>query len=70
MAAMRGRREASVIDRTRHLASAPHLQGGAPMETLLTLEGGEEVLSLCGLEGDGPALALGTIVSALGKRRA
>jgi DNA gyrase subunit A len=41
-------------------ASDPHLQGGVPVSALLQLEGDERVVGLCGLGGDGPALAVGT----------
>ncbi|MGH3444665.1 MAG: DNA gyrase C-terminal beta-propeller domain-containing protein, partial [Nocardioidaceae bacterium] len=41
-------------------ASAPHLQGGAPVSEFLSLEPGERVLTLASLADAGPALALGT----------
>ncbi len=46
-------------------ASAPHLQGGAPVSEFLTLDAGERVLALCTLEPDGPGLALGTRLGAV-----
>jgi DNA gyrase subunit A len=41
-------------------ANAPHLQGGAPLDSFLALDGGEEALALCRLTEDGPGLAVGT----------
>nr|WP_203231308.1 DNA topoisomerase IV subunit A [Nocardioides caldifontis] len=41
-------------------ANAPHLQGGAPLDSFLALDGGEEALALCRLTEEGPGLALGT----------
>ncbi len=41
-------------------ASAPHLQGGAPVSEFLALEPGERVLCLASLEPDSVGLALGT----------
>src|SRR6476661_38233 len=41
-------------------ANDPHLQGGAPLGTFLSLEGSERALALCTLATEGPGLALGT----------
>ncbi|CAA9347640.1 MAG: Topoisomerase IV subunit A [uncultured Nocardioidaceae bacterium] len=41
-------------------ANAPHLQGGAPVDAFLALDGGERALALCGLADTGPGVALGT----------
>jgi DNA gyrase subunit A len=41
-------------------ASAPHLQGGAPLAELLVLDPGERALCLTSLDADVPGLALGT----------
>jgi DNA gyrase subunit A len=52
----------SVLDLPALPASAnhPNLQGGLPFDLVRSLEGGERVLALCTLRGDGPGLALGT----------
>jgi DNA gyrase subunit A len=42
------------------IATAPHLQGGAPLESFLLLEAGERALALCRVTTEGPGLALGT----------
>lgn len=42
-------------------ANRPHLQGGAPLSTLVALEPGERVLALSALAPDSPGLALGTL---------
>ncbi len=41
-------------------ANDPHLQGGAPLGTFLSLEGSEKALALCTLASEGPGIALGT----------
>ncbi len=41
-------------------ATAPHLQGGAPLTELLSLRPDEKPLCLTGLDPQGPGLALGT----------
>jgi DNA gyrase subunit A len=41
-------------------ASAPHLQGGAPVTEFVPLESGERVLCLTTFDPDSPGLALGT----------
>ena len=41
-------------------ASAPHLQGGAPVSEFLPLEAGERVLALTSFDLDSPGIALGT----------
>jgi DNA gyrase subunit A len=41
-------------------ASAPNLQGGAPVNSFVALDPDETALALCSLLSDGPGLALGT----------
>jgi DNA gyrase subunit A len=41
-------------------ASAPNLQGGAPLNGFVALDPDETALALCSLSADGPGLALGT----------
>ncbi len=53
-------RRARPPHRCRRRRTVPHLQGGQPISTFLALEGDERVLSLCGLSGEGPGVALGT----------